>query len=260
MTQYWNDITLVQKYINKNISGNENRPWNLDILVKFSNFLPFEKVLIIGCGDKWEYELHEFLVGKEFDVIDTNRNIIELAVKKKGNRPFNYFVESMNTLENLKEDYYDAIFNIGFLNLYENLDSILDVLRTKIKPTGLMFNFEKIGPNVENFDDYFTILQNVNSLLPKKFQNIIDKNNPSISFSRDFRKIFTKYFDIVFQANCNGGIGFPILYDNIVQFKNKDKNSEIYLKKILMKDEELSSKNIIPILFWYGVGRLKIEH
>ena len=49
--KYWNDLDTVQKYINKNATGNEDTIWQIDLLTRFSEKIPFKKCLIIGCGN-----------------------------------------------------------------------------------------------------------------------------------------------------------------------------------------------------------------
>ena len=69
--KYWNDLDKVKQYKNKLSTGNENLDWIDDIKNKFSNFLPFNVVLIVGCGNGWlERRLYDSGIGSNFDAFD----------------------------------------------------------------------------------------------------------------------------------------------------------------------------------------------
>ena len=69
--KYWNDLDSVVKYKNKLSTGDENTHWIDDIFSRFKKHLPFEDVLIVGCGNGWlERRLYDQGIGKNFDAFD----------------------------------------------------------------------------------------------------------------------------------------------------------------------------------------------
>ncbi|MGI0010403.1 MAG: class I SAM-dependent methyltransferase, partial [Nitrosopumilaceae archaeon] len=115
--QYWNNLELVQQYVNKNATGNKNTVWQIDILTRFKSYIPFNEVLIIGCGNGWvERQLFDLGIGLHFDAFDVSEKYLETAQKLAANRHIHYFKADINHLENLGESRYDAIFNVGVLH------------------------------------------------------------------------------------------------------------------------------------------------
>ena len=65
-----------------------------------------------------------------------------------------------------------------------------------------------------------------------------------------------KYFDLEFSRNLNGGIAYPILFENLKNFITFP-DSAAHLTNLLKIDKTYSDDNKVPILFWYAVGKLK---
>ena len=86
--KYWNDLEVVRKYKNKLATGNENTHWIEDILERFKEHLPFEDVLIVGCGNGWlERKLFDLGIGKHFDAFDMSvkyiDEVLDIALQEK---------------------------------------------------------------------------------------------------------------------------------------------------------------------------------
>ena len=86
--KYWNDLETVVKYKNKLSTDNENTHWIEDILTRFKEYLPFENVLIVGCGNGWlERQLYEMNIGLHFDAFDISQKYIDEARELSKNMP-----------------------------------------------------------------------------------------------------------------------------------------------------------------------------
>jgi hypothetical protein len=109
------------------------------------------------------------------------------------------------------------------------------------------------------------LLNEINSNLPKKYRTnynlakLPDQNlQHMVANSESIQDIFTKYFDIHFARELNGGIAYPIIWGNVEKFNSKSGiKSKEQLKSILKSDEIFSKNRDVPILFWYCVGRNK---
>jgi len=268
--KYWNDLPRVEQYKNKLSTGDENIHWIDDILNRFKDYLPFKNILIVGCGNGWlERKLSDMNIGKNFDSFDISEKYIQEAKSLKENRTINYFVDDINNLQKIKPNSYDAIFNFAILHHATELDNAMKKLSDSLKPNGLIFNEEYVGPaRNQCTDKQLNIMLEVMSDLPKRFQSKHHLRPPLANFRVEPTEAihsdlvistFKKYFDIVYERNMNGGIAYQILWNNIKEFENpNDIEAKKWLEYLLKKDTMLSDDGKVSILFWYSVGKSKI--
>jgi len=265
--QFWNDLKVVIKYVNKLATDNENLDWRQDILNRFKEHIPFKRILIVGCGNGWlERKLYDLNIGQHFDAFDISEDYIKEAKANLGNRKINYFIDDINKLENLQGK-YDAIFNFAILHHADKIEFAFDKLSKILNPDGLMFNEEYIGPSRNQYsDEHVRIMTKINNKLPKQFRQTRPLRPPLSQFRVDpteavhsalVKPMFEKYFDVIFQRNINGGIAYQILWNNIKQFEDGSENAVKWLDYLLKEDYNLSKNGKVSILFWYGVGKPK---
>ena len=264
--KYWNNLEKIQKYICKNSTDDDSTIWQIDALSRFKEKIPFSKCLIIGCGNGWvERQLYDLGIGKHFDAFDISEEYLETAEKEKKGRNITYYIDDINNLEKLQKNKYNAVFNVGVLHHTFRMTKALWQISQSLKPDGLLFNFDYIGPAQNQYSDqHLKIMQEINESLPKRFRTKHDLRppkgafalgDPSEAVNADLVKpTIERFFDIVYQQNLNGGIAYQILWNNIDEFNKKDELSSEILEYIIKKDEELTNGKIVPILFWYGVG------
>ena len=267
--KYWNEINMVSEYKNKLSTDNKNTHWVDDLSTRFKNYIPFERVLIVGCGNGWlERRLHDKGIGKYFDAFDISEKYIQEAIEKKERRNIHYFIDDINNLQNLSTEKYDAIFNFAILHHADEIDSAMKKLSNSLKPTGLIFNEEYVGPAKNQYsDDHLEKMIQVNSDLPERLRSKHTLRPPLANFRIEPTEAihsdlvistFKKYFDVVYERNMNGGIAYQILWNNIELFKNpNDPEAEKWLNYLLEQDLNLSKQKEVPMLFWYGVGQPK---
>jgi len=269
--EYWNELDMVQKYINKHATDNEDKIWQIDLLSRFAEYIPFQKCLVIGCGNGWvERQLYDLKIGLNFDAFDISKKYLKEAKGKKENRPIRYFKDDLNNLEKLPLNHYDAIFNVGALHHGFRLSKTLWYLNRSMKSNGLMFNFDYVGPALNNYsNDHVKLLTQINKQLPKRFQTTrkFTTTKEDIAFGDSteavnsdlVRPIFERFFDIIYQRDLNGGIGYPLLVVNTKEFHKNDDDVKYNLAKILEYDKKFTIEHKIPVLFWYGVGKPKTK-
>ena len=269
--EFWNHLYPVQKYINKLCTDNEHADFIDDILKRFKDYIPFEKVLIVGCGNGWvERRLADMNIAKYFDAFDISDEYLEEARSKKNTRNVNYFVDDINELNNLPDVKYDAIFNIAILHHAEKIENAVKKLSDVLKCGGLIFNYEYIGPAQNQYSDqHLKIMQKINESLPERLQNKNPLRPPIQNFRVEpteaihsdlVRPIIEKYFHIVFEREFNGGIAYQILWNNISLFKDQsDVEAQKSLEKLLQIELEYTTAKKVPVLFWYSVATLKFN-
>lgn len=263
--KYWNDIDAVQSYMNKSATDDPKTTWIIDMMGRFLDNIPFEKVLVVGCGNGWvERELSDLGIGKKFDAFDISEAHIETAKKQKGDRNINYFLDDMNNLKNIPLDEYDAVFNVGILHHVFRLSRTIWTLYSSMKKGGLMFNFEYVGPAQNQYsDEHLKILQKVNADLDPRFATVIPlrpkKSNfqtgdPSEAVNADLvRPTLSRFFDSVYERDINGGIAYQILWNNTKEFEKNDTEAKKALELLIKRDQELTENGQVPVLFWYSV-------
>ena len=267
--KYWNDLKTVVEYKNELSTDNKNMHWIDDLSNRFASFIPFEKVLIVGCGNGWlERRLYDQGIAKNFDAFDISQKYIHEAEQKKGNRPIRYFIDDINNIQKIEPKKYDAVFNFAILHHATEIDSALKKLSECLKPKGLMFNEEYVGPARNQYnDEHLEIMLSINSDLPERFRSKNLLRPPLANFRIEPTEAihsdlvipsFKKYFDMIFERNMNGGIAYQILWNNISEFEKNDEESLKWLNFILEKDAEFTNNAKVPVLFWYGVGQPKL--
>jgi len=271
--KYWNDLETVTKYKNKLATGNENTHWVKDILERFKEYLPFENVLVVGCGNGWlERQLCDLGIGKHFDAFDMSEKYINEAEELKESRDIDYFLDDINSMIKIEDDKYDAVFNFAVLHHATEVDNALHKLAKCLKSTGLMFNEEYVGPARNQYsDEHLNLMLEIMSDLPEKFRSKVGflrpplanfRVEPSEAIHSDLiLPLIPKYFDIVYQRNLNGGIAYQILHNNIDEFEDTgNPESEKWLDYLLRHDVKLTEEGKVPVLFWYGVCKPKTKH
>ncbi len=233
---------------------------------RFSSQLPFENILLIGTLDfQTVKHILKLKIGKSIDVIDNNLENIKNCISQKKFLPINYFYKSYDSITGLNKK-YDAIFCGPILNYIQNLDLFFNSLIGLLNQNGLVFIHDYVGPFKMIFSNkHLKLLNEINSNLPKKYRTnynlakLPDQNlQHMVANSESIQDIFTKYFDIHFARELNGGIAYPIIWGNVEKFNSKSGiKSKEQLKSILKSDEIFSKNRDVPILFWYCVGRNK---
>jgi 2-polyprenyl-3-methyl-5-hydroxy-6-metoxy-1,4-benzoquinol methylase len=268
--KYWNDLPAVQKYKNNLSSEDNNLHWIEDIKNRFQSFLPFENVLIVGCGNGWlERQLFDMGIGKNFDAFDISEKYIKEAKEKKEQRPIRYFNNNINDLQNLSPKKYDAIFNFAILHHATEIDNAMKKLSITLKSEGLIFNEEYVGPARNQYSEFhLQKMLEIMKHLPEKFHSKHILRPPLVNFRVEPSEAihsdmviptFKKYFNTVYEKNLNGGIAYQILWNNIKEFQNsQDLEAKKWLDYLLIKDYEMTEKCEVPVLFWYGVGKPKL--
>tara|TARA_B110000438_G_scaffold117299_1_gene114626 strand:- start:861 stop:1874 length:1014 start_codon:yes stop_codon:yes gene_type:complete len=267
--KYWNDLETVVKYKNKLSTDNENIHWLNDILTRFKEYLPFQNILIVGCGNGWlERQLYEMKIGLHFDAFDISQKYIDEAQKLSKNMPIDYFIEDINTMSNIENKKYDAVFNFAILHHATEIENATKRISEVLKPGGLIFNEEYVGPAQNQYsDEHLKNMLEVMSDLPSKYRSKHMLRPPLANFRVEpteaihsdlVRPMFEKYFDIIYERDMNGGIAYQILWNNIENFCDDDPEAIKWLDYLLEKDFEFSENGKVPILFWNSVGRPKI--
>jgi len=135
--KYWNDLEVVGKYKNKLATGNENVHWIGDILNRFKEYLPFDDVLVVGCGNGWlERQLYDLGIGKHFDAFDMSEKYVNEAKELKQSRAIDYFLDDINSMSKIENNKYDVALDHLFKAIKvqpNNVDAVFAICNTYTK-------------------------------------------------------------------------------------------------------------------------------
>jgi 2-polyprenyl-3-methyl-5-hydroxy-6-metoxy-1,4-benzoquinol methylase len=74
-------------------------------LNRFKEYLPFDDVLVVGCGNGWlERQLYDLGIGKHFDAFDMSEKYVNEAKKLKQSRAIDYFLDDINSMSKIENN------------------------------------------------------------------------------------------------------------------------------------------------------------
>jgi 2-polyprenyl-3-methyl-5-hydroxy-6-metoxy-1,4-benzoquinol methylase len=277
----WLEHKVILDFVHRRVTGDPNvgtYPW-------FKNRFfpkPTELCLSLGCGlGQFERDALAMGISKKFHANDISKGAIETARKSAAEagltEHIEYRVVNLDEIV-LPEATYDAIFAIMSAHHVSNLENLFQQCRRALKPTGLMFLDEYIGPTRFQMPPMVTELINkLLTLLPARYRkslfandgSTIDRyapspievflqNDPSEAIrSGDIVDTLKRWFDII-EFRPYGGAIQHMLYSGITG--NFDENSEIdaaLLNTIAMFEETLEKHGVIASDFAAIVARPK---
>jgi SAM-dependent methyltransferase len=145
----WMHEAVVRRYINASVSGSPDC-WPVEWLGSLLQDRRFSSALSLGCGDG---PLERDLVAKGLCSsilgIDISADALEIARSKadaRGLSGIEYRQGDLNSLV-LPSRAYDAAFFHQALHHVENLDACLSATAAALKPGGLLYLDEYVGPS-----------------------------------------------------------------------------------------------------------------
>jgi SAM-dependent methyltransferase len=153
---YWGAQPLVRRAINRRISGDPG-VWPMDWFAAKYAIQPFDRGLSAGCGDgALERDLIAKNVCRTVDGIDFSREALrkaELLAEEAGVSPrVSYRAANLDALA-LPAETYDIVFFHGSLHHVREIEKILATVHHGLKPGGLLFLDEYMGPSRLEWSD-----------------------------------------------------------------------------------------------------------
>jgi len=175
---YWGAQPLVRRAINRRVTGDPNL-WPMDWFARRYAASPAELALSIGCG---EGLLERDVIAKgicaRVEGIDFSREAIAEArrgAEESGlSARLGYRVEDVHDLT-LPADLYDVVFFHGSLHHLRSVERILEQVRRALKPGGLLYVDEYMGPARSEWTDrQWSFARSVFDSLPAEVKNRTD--------------------------------------------------------------------------------------
>jgi len=188
--EYYNSDNSIQYYKNflhwlfKTFNQNEDE-FRRSCFLKFNN-LKNKRLLITGCGLGNDIAIARKFVGSKgfIHVQDLSEKFIKYASKKY---VYDNVIFTVSDAQDLpyKDNYFDAVFHFGGINLFGNIEvSILEMFRVLKNKGSIIFGDESISPNLKHTDYGKMFIENSSNLWAAELPlNFLPYNATNIEIS-----------------------------------------------------------------------------
>jgi 2-polyprenyl-3-methyl-5-hydroxy-6-metoxy-1,4-benzoquinol methylase len=265
----WLEHPTVLRNVSRRVTGNPDvgtHQWFKDRF--FAS--PASLCLSLGCGFGGFERLAVSLgISERLDANDLSSGAIDAATKNAESAGLadrlNYRVANLDSIS-LPQRSYDAIFALSCVHHVQNLEHLFEQCRRTLKPDGLLFLDEYIGPTrFQTAPAVTAIINRELRSLPVQYRRslihhdgrIIDsyepapievflQNDPSEAIrSADIVPLLKQYFDIVEYRPYGGAIQHMLLSGITGNFDpNKDEDNE-RLNRYARLEEEMERDGLI---------------
>lgn len=256
--QYWNDIPIISEYIQKRLTGDENKSWIMNFKEKYAS-KPFGHALFLNCGDgRWEREFIDRKIVKKVTAFDVSPSLIKKAKELKGKRNIAYLLKDANTVT-FGENSFDLVVNIAGFHHVQYLNRLCLILAKSLKRNGLLVSYDFVGPyrNQYSLLNWF-LINLVNRKLPKNIRKpklgyphlptMLVTDPTEAIHANLINRTIGRYFVILDKRDVGGGIAYELFTHNSNFSKNIKRNG-ITDKKIndaLKNDWGLTKTGFVP--------------
>ncbi len=240
---------------------------------------PAPLALSVGCGfGAFERVALMWNLVERFDACDLSETAINQARAYADQTGLadrvNYSVANLDAIT-LPQGKYDAIFGISSLHHVRNLDSLFVACRRALKPSGLMFVDEYVGP--VRFQSQSHVIELINQLihvLPERYRRSaflngsmrhsyanppiewFEQNDPSEAICSDqIVPTLRKYFDIIDYKPYGGAILHMLLSGTAGNFDPASDIDSTVLRLLAFLEEQLEKCGVIGSDFVSLVAR-----
>ncbi|MFY9822118.1 MAG: class I SAM-dependent methyltransferase [Thermoanaerobaculia bacterium] len=210
----WMHETVVRRYVNESVSGSPDC-WPIDWLLSRLQSHRFSSALSLGCGDgPLERDLLAKGMCSAILGIDISAGALEIARRKAadlGLAGVEYRQGDLNALD-LSGQTFDAVFFHQSLHHVEDLDGCLAATATALRPGGLLYLDEYVGPSRDEWSP--ALLAEANRVfltLPASVRRRnriaapIDKHDPTEAVrSSEILPVLKRYFRIEERLDYGG--------------------------------------------------------
>ncbi len=154
--RYWGSQPLVRRAINRRVTGDPNR-WPMEWFAQKYVPAAVPLGLSVGCGtgllerDVFLKGICERIEGVDFSpeaIAEARRGAEEAGLARR----LDYRVEDINAIR-LPRARYDIVFFHGSLHHIRNVEGVMEEVRAALKPGGLIFLDEYMGPSRSEWSD-----------------------------------------------------------------------------------------------------------
>lgn len=164
--EYWGNIKAIKQLTQKRITGNPSLSWYTKQIRERKN--PFGRILTFGDGHGMAAEA--FLTKRDTsEIVYINISAGEgERFKKKMEElnidiPCSFIRADANLFDFSSIGHFDTIIDVGAFHHFSNFESIFPQLNNQLKPEGVMYVDEYVGPSKWTFSQM--VIDTINELL-----------------------------------------------------------------------------------------------
>ncbi len=230
------------------------------------------RALSISCGTGfWERRIAEMGFAAEVDAFDYSRACLDWAAdlaRKGGLNNINYWQADINKISLIPE-HYDFAISVAALHHVSNLDYVLQEINRSLKPGGVFFFDEYVGPNRMQWpDEVLRIVNSVLKIMPPRYRkdlsgrikereervpvNKMIKIDPTEAVrSADILDVAGRYFEVLEKREYGGAILMPLFMNIIGNFdaaREEDRRILdfcLYLEKSLLENGVIKANGVV---------------
>lgn len=264
---FWACHPIIQAYIHANIS-----PHSADMLDWLKKtFLPdttLPRGLSICCGmGAGDRQALAAGVCSQLDGFDISPKSIEIARQRAEEVGFgarvHYWVADANSFT-LEENRYDIALAFGAIHHIATLERLCEQLEYGLKPDGLIFMNEFVGPaRFQWTAAQLELINRVMAVLPPAWRrtdkvtavpeaDVIASDPSEAVRSDEIIDVFCRHFELVDLCDMGGGLLMPLWERGMVPdafLENSPADRQVIVKLLILLDELLAEHCIVPSNF-----------
>ena len=220
---FWMSHPLIRAKINARVSGDPHT-WPTEWFRReFASRLPLGTALSIGCGPgNLERDLVKQGIVGEVTGIDVVATPLEFAAAQAEGQPIRY--ERADAYDYLRgrPSQFDAIFFHASLHHFDRVDEIVSLARASLKPGGLLYIDEYVGPSMSQWSLRRLLTVNIAWFrLPRAMRRTkivrtpINPEDPTEAIAAaDILPAIYRHFRVIARRDYGGNL-LSIIYPNL---------------------------------------------
>ena len=263
---YWNDLALVQQYLNRRASGDPDVSWSEHLAT--STGRTFAKALVLNCGNGWvERALVTAGLVKEAVGVDYAEDLLRAARAEAevAGLPLRYYQLDTNTAR-WPEDGFDLVINHAAGHHVARPDTVFRSIASMLPDDGLFVSYDYVGAHRNQYPTaMWEAAWQANEALPAEFRHELGYphlptmlvSDPTEAIHAELiMPVMKRYFDIEHFRALGGGVAYSVLTFNQAIFGRPESEVTAVVEQVLAADAAYTDADPENnTLFGYVVAR-----
>jgi SAM-dependent methyltransferase len=264
---YWNDLRLVQQYLNRRATGDPEQSWSEHLAAYHGG--KFAKALVLNCGNGWvERGLVQSGLVQEAVGIDYSDDLLASAraEAEKLGLPLRYAQLDTNSAQ-WPEDGFDLVVNHAAGHHIAYLDRVLRSIAEMLPTDGVLVSWDYVGAHRNQYPaQQWEAAWRLNASLPDGYRHaeMVYPHLPTMLHTDPTEAIHAelilptmrRYFDLEYLRTLGGGLAYPVLTFNKGVFERSAEESAAVVRQVLAGDADWTDADPeARTLFAYVIAR-----